>query len=118
MGIIAPPPNQSPPSTPEQIAQNVQQRVTARINSLFQQMGATFAFCMSQVWQNQNVTPQQVFDAFGANGAELFRLANLLATTVNSAVPGTIADASLTPPLPYTINADGSVTVQEAGRGQ
>ena len=70
---------------------------------------ATYRDLYDRVWENRlGLTPQQVFDGLGTQGVELFKLSQLLVTTVNSATPGSIG---ATQPYDYTINPDGTVTV-------
>ena len=61
------------------------------------------------VWQNEEgLTPQQVFDAFGEEAGDALTLSRNLVDFVNAQVPGTI-DVSGLPTL--TTNPDGTVTV-------
>ena len=72
-------------------------------------MTTTYKTIRQVVWSNaQGLTPQEVFDALGSSGAELFQLSSLLVQTVNAAQPGTLDP---TQPFDFTINPDGTVTV-------
>jgi hypothetical protein len=110
MGIIATPsPTPTPPTlTIEQKQRKAKAIINAQINGLYRQMLSTYTAAMGLVWSNADgLTSQQVFDAFGTDGAELIRLATLLATTVNTATPGTIP----APTVNLQIGEDGKVTV-------
>lgn len=61
-----------------------------------------------KVLKNTQFTPQEIFDSLGAEGSELVALANLIATTINTAKADTITvDLSTI----LTVNPDGTVTV-------
>ena len=75
----------------------------------FKTLTETYNKIYNRVWENHlGLTPQEVFDALGPQGAELFQLSALLVQTVNTAQPGTIKPAQ---PYEFTINGDGTVTV-------
>lgn len=63
---------------------------------------------MKRIWQNQNLTPQEAFDAFGTDAVSLFLLAGKAGELL------TLLDPTYQLPLPpmdSTKNADGTVTV-------
>ena len=83
---------------------------------------AAFKEAFARIWNRQDgVTPQQMFDQAGTNAGNLFAAANASVayfTAMAAANGQTLANylqpADYTPPLPYTINADGTVTVGAA----
>jgi len=89
--------------------ERVKKQIERKTWDTFSGLVAVHKELMQKVWENpQGLTPQEVFDSLGANAGELFSLATLLVTTVNTAKPGTLVDAH---PYNYTINGDGTVTV-------
>ena len=99
-------------SSQELTTQQKQLAVAGRIQKassfLFRQMANTYANIYTDVWDNPDLTPQEVFDSLGTSGAELLTLADVLSSTVNGVVPGTIETGY---PYEYTINEDGTVTI-------
>jgi hypothetical protein len=91
------------------IQAKVKDRLDQRVNGLFNYLEQEFNNLMQEFWENSaGLTPQQVFDAYGTDAAQWFALANDLANMMNAIVPNTVDP---TPPLPYTINPDGTVKV-------
>ena len=86
----------------------VQINIESAMKDLHGRMVFTFNQVMDLVWNNPNLTPQQVMDAFGPRAAELFQLAGLCQNTIETALPGTNL---LQPTVVFTINNDGTVTV-------
>lgn len=103
--IILPPP--APPTTTQLQAQ-LKGQVVSSTNQLFRTLQSSYDKNFSAVWANPSLTPQQVFDAFGTDAAQLFVIAGATATMLNTIVPNTVVAA---PPYNYTINSDGTVTV-------
>lgn len=84
-------------------------RMTNDINTLFGQMLDCYNRNMTSVWSNPDgLQPQQVLDGFNTDAGELFRLAGVLNTAINTTVSGTIPDAII-PTL--TFNNNGTVTI-------
>ena len=111
MPIIDPDINSRPELTIEQKQQRAARRIKQMATELFSGMGDTYQGIREIVWQNpQGLTPQQVFDALGTEGAELFQLSSLLVQTVNAAKPDTLDGSQ---PYNFTVNDDGTVTVGE-----
>lgn len=78
----------------------------------FSTLTKTYEKIYKRVWENHlGLTPQEVFDSLGPQGAELFQLSALLVQTVNTAQPGAIQPAQ---PYEFTINPDGTVTIGAA----
>lgn len=100
--------NKPPPPPKEALQSVLKNGLTESVNNLFEQMKLTFADGMRMVWANPDgLTPQEVFDAFGTDAAELVRLAQILKDAVNKAVPGTFPTTA----PDFTINKDGTITV-------
>lgn len=95
--------------TLEQKQELVKKRIAKKSYETLQGLIGAYGDIKTMVWNNQQgLTPQEVFDALGTNGAELFQLSGLLVQTVNAAKPGAINPAQ---PYEFTINEDGTVTV-------
>jgi hypothetical protein len=60
------------------------------------------------IWNNQNFTAQEIFDSAGTSAYQLFYTSYKAIELVLSINADYIPPA---PPLPYTINTDGTVTV-------
>jgi len=87
----------------------VKKQISRKTFETLQGLIGSYNDIRQMVWNNrQGLTPQEVFDALGTNGAELFQLSGLLVTTVNTAKPDTLDAAQ---PYEFTINPDGTVTV-------
>lgn len=75
----------------------------------FNQLVADFNKSFDMVWNNKaGLTPQDVFDAFGVEAAQLFQVAGATQSLINTLVPNT---ATAVPPNAYVMNQDGTVTV-------
>ena len=71
--------NTTPPPTltPDQrMADFLQQRIA----KLYAELQVVFGQCESFVWKNPAMKPQEVFDLFGANAADLCRISSACAT--------------------------------------
>ncbi len=110
MGIINTNPTPPPPPTPAQQLAAAAQNFQARINNQYQQNAGLFAQLAAFVWANNYFTPQQVFDAFGTNAADLFKCAAAFEAMV-AAYTGTAPASPVPAGWAYTLNADGTVTV-------
>jgi hypothetical protein len=84
--------------------------IKAGIQRSFDSILKNFDENFKLVWQNRQLTPQQVFDAFGVEAVQLFQLAGAIQQMMNTLKPGCLPQ---TPPKPFTINEDGTVTVSE-----
>ena len=108
--IIATPPAGTPvPMTLEQ--KQVQQKasIKAVINVQYNVLTSSITKLFGMVWSNPaGLTPQQVFDAFGTDCAQLHGLFALFSNALNTAKAGSI---TLAEPHPVTVNGDGSCTV-------
>lgn len=98
----------SPTFTTAQYQAQTQAYILRQMNMSFESLVDTFTTLFNMVWDNPTLTPQQVFDAFGANASQLFVISSTIKTAVNTITPGTL---NQTPPTAYTINNDGTVTV-------
>lgn len=96
------------PPTIDQLQSTAKFIILSRLNRLYTLMLETYNQSFNDIWNNDKLTPQQVLDSFGTNAAELFRLAGILSTAVNSATPNTLTNS---PPSSININEDGTVTI-------
>ena len=106
MSIIS---TERPVLTTEQKQQQAALRVQNQATQLFRQVGQSYQQIAQTIFANQNgLTPQQVFDAIGANSVELRMLAEALVTLTNTAVPDALPTEF---PFELTSNQDGTITV-------
>lgn len=95
--------------TTEQKQERVKKQIARKSFETLQGLVGSYNDIRQMAWENRaGLTPQEVFDAIGANGAELFQLSALLVNTVNTAKPDTLDSSQ---PYEFTINPDGTVTV-------
>lgn len=92
--------------------EHLKDQVEARFTNLFNNLKSNFLSNMQLMWTDDSasggLSVQQKFDAFGGDAAKLFGIALATATMLNTIQPGAVDP---TPPLAYTINPDGSVTL-------
>lgn len=109
MPIIDPTINQPVEPTLAEKQTRVSRRIKQKSTETLFGLIGTYTELMQTVWQNPaGLSPQQVFEGLGTDASQLFSLATVLVTTVNTVQPGTLVDAH---PYNYTINEDGTVTV-------
>lgn len=84
--------------------QSIQQTLNAQYKSIIFNFTRIFAL----VWDNNDLTPQQVMDALGTDAAQLFQIASAMQTAVNSIQPDSLPQS---PPKSVTANDDGTVTI-------
>lgn len=82
--------------------------ISGQMTQSFMLLKNQFNAIFKQVWQNKDLTPQQIFDSFGTDAAQLFLIAGTIQQAMNTIVPDSVTQA---PPSPYTIHPDGTVTV-------
>jgi hypothetical protein len=63
------------------------------------------------IWENPDFTPQEVFNQFGTDAGAFFTIAIAAITFIETVSPGSLNVKYMSAPQPYTINADGTVTV-------
>ena len=63
------------------------------------------------IWENENFTPQQIFDQFGTDAAELFSTGYAACVFIETIQPGSLDPKYLSPKYPYVKNADNTITV-------
>lgn len=81
---------------------------TADSDKLFDFMLAIFNNGMNRVWRNTDgLTPQQVFDGFGADAVPIVQNAGTLRGFILSVKPGTVLAAG----GEFTVDAAGKITV-------
>lgn len=107
MGLLVPP--VTPPKGDAQAA--LKTAVTSSIQRCYAMMLRAYTDNMGQVWENDNgLSPQDAFDAFGTDAADLVRLATILVSTINAATPDTLPTPD---PTVLTVNSDGTVSVKK-----
>lgn len=62
-------------------------------------------------WNNPHATPQEMAAALGTNAASAFQLHAEAVAFILNRNPSLLAPADYTPPLPYTLHADGSLQI-------
>ena len=93
-----------PTNTPQEAVVLIQQNNGARLDNLKSMYQSSF----DEIWNNPVGTPQQILNGFGASAAKLFQSAGLLIQLIKVADPSYVPP---TPPLPYTINKNGTVQI-------
>ncbi len=82
--------------------------ITSKIQSSFNQVIKDYNEAFNLVWNSADLNPQEVFDGFGTDAAQLFLIAGAFQSAVNAVVPDTLTQV---PPLSYTIAEDGHVVI-------
>ena len=109
MSLITEGPQGPQEPTTEQKKNRAKRNIQRKVYETYQGLISSYNDIRTAVWENPaGLTPQEVFDALGTDGAELFQLSALLVNTVNSAKPDTLSGDQ---PYEFTVNPDGSVTV-------
>jgi ActR/RegA family two-component response regulator len=94
--------------TTEQKQLQVSKNLRAKSLNMMQVIVRDYTQIATMVFANRlGLTPQEVFNAIGEDGAELVSLATALRQIVNTAAPDTLPDF----PVALTVNQDGTVTV-------
>ena len=89
------------------IATQVDQSRSFVLNQLIRTTKETF----KRVWKNSEATPQEILNEFGTNAAIIFHDHAAAVQFVLTVDPTALSPEDYTPPLKYTINTDGSVTI-------
>ena len=63
------------------------------------------------VWHNSQATPQEVMDALGTDGVELFENAAALVQCILTVKHDALTEYNWKPPFVYVPNNDGTVTI-------
>lgn len=85
--------------------------LSAHLTNQFRSIQGTFESARSLIWENNDgLTPQQAFDAFGNEAGKLIQASLACSTLINTLFPNTV---DVNPPHPVTVNQDGTVTVGE-----
>ena len=64
----------------------------------------------NNIWNNPSFTPQEIFDEFGTDAVQLFQVSSATQEFIKMCDPDY---EILVPPVEFTINEDGTVTVTE-----
>ncbi len=94
--------------TVEQKQANKRVLITSKIQSSFNQVIKDYKEMFDLVWKSSDLTPQEIFDGFGTDAAQLFLIAGAFKDAVNTVAPDTLTEI---PAPSYTINEDGSVSI-------
>jgi hypothetical protein len=103
-----------PELTEEQKAVNEVKRFIYESNVAVKMLEGSLRFCFDMVWSNPNATPAKIFEVLGTQGAKTFSDSWEVQQLVKKLNP---SFEYLVPPIPYTINEDGTVTITEAVNG-
>lgn len=103
-GLIQPSP--VPLTVPDYQAQT-QASVLSTLQSAVSGAVSGFVSIYGQLWNNPNLTPQQVFTAFGTNACQLVQISQNFQSTMNTLAPNSIPS----PQYSLQINPDCTVTV-------
>lgn len=89
-----------------QVVSNIKQAGAFNFNRISQALQNQF----NNVWNNDDFTPQEIFDAFGTDAIQLFQVAGATIALLQ------IMNSSFVPPTPpaYTANEDGTITVTQS----
>lgn len=98
----------APKFTTAQYQSQTKVQIKNQINIMFNQLKTAFTSVFNAVWNNPNLTAQQVFTAFATDAAQLITIASTTQTMMNTIQPGTLTQ---TPPMGITVNSDNTVTV-------
>jgi len=100
--------------TLEQKKELIAKRLVKQVQDVYNNLRQSYQDIYRMVWENpRELTPQQVLDGLGSEAAELFQLAGILLQTLETANPGSTDDLPKSDPSRYTINDDGTVTINK-----
>jgi hypothetical protein len=102
------PPAPAPTPTTAQLQKQLKMQMTGQLNQLYSQIIKVSVSNFNAIWSNPKLTPQQCFDAFGTNAANLLQVYATMQTAMNAIVPDSLPQAA---PNALTVNSDGTVTV-------
>lgn len=91
------------------IAAQVDQSRSFILKQLIRTTKETF----KKVWKNSEATPQEILNEFGTNAAIIFNNYGAAVQFILTVDPTALKPEDYTPPLKYTINTDGSVTIDK-----
>lgn len=66
------------------------------------------------MWRNDRATPAEMAEALGTNAAACFEAHAATVQFLLSRDPSLLAPEDYTPPVDYTLNQDGSLTIAES----
>lgn len=100
------------------VSEQAAKRLINQTRNTFNQMVQAFNEGAKTFWSNpRGATPTEVATGLGTNAAEVFRLHYALGQLISSVKPEAIQEG-LSVIGQFTINEDGTVTVQEAAGSQ
>ena len=65
----------------------------------------------SSFWRNESATPAEIAAALGTNAAAVFARHAATVQYLLTQSPGVLAPEDYTPPIPYRLETDGSLTI-------
>ena len=98
------------PSTPSQEVQNAVLRIKKNNLDLWNEIDMTHRRIFSMVWFDKDYTAKQIVDGFGTDAKDLFVFSGMIQDFLGEINP---EYKPCIPPKKYTINEDGTVTVEE-----
>ena len=99
--------------TEAQKIEMVERRIRQMNKSLFEQIKQQHTTIFNEIWNNRmGLSAQQIFDSFDTDAKDLFIFSTHIQTLLKQVDP---SYELLTPPLPYIMNEDGTVTVIDGG---
>lgn len=102
---------QEVPKTEAQHAYEAAVQINTMGKELLNTMQREYSRMFGLFWRNPNASPQAMADAFGAQTADLFARSSGLATFLLSQQADILAEQDYTPPVPVTLNQDGTATI-------
>lgn len=97
---------------PESLAKRTADRVKFDIRRAFNQMKNTYTTVLNTVWNHPQLTPQEIFDEFASEGAELFFISDAMITLMQNIAGIDVGDV-IPEKYEYQITPEGNVYVWE-----
>lgn len=77
---------------------------------LYNHLNGTYTDSTFKFWKNPELSPQQIADALGTNGKELFLLHYQIGQLLENIAPGSLSEVN-SQIGNFTLNEDGTITV-------
>lgn len=98
----------TPQKTAEQIADEQIVAINAHADASLENFKINYQTSFDLVWKNPNSTPQEIFNRLGCQAVQLFLRARAVVSCLKEIDPSYVDPV---PPVEYTINDNGTVTV-------
>jgi hypothetical protein len=95
-------------------AQDAARNLRNQAFTIFMRLKGHYEDTLQSFWQNPQATPQEIADALGTSGVELFQLHGLLYTFLKAARPSEPL-TELTALGAFTPNQDGTIIIDRVG---